>query len=84
MEDSKKHFYVKFKMDSELHVMENMIISESRSTIDEWKAARSEEQKPEDDEKKEHPTHSGKLLEISSHQSTLSRGQFRSLCRPCH
>ena len=40
MDDGKKYFYAKFKMDSKLNVMENFIITESRSTVDEWKGIR--------------------------------------------
>ena len=41
MEEAKK-FYIKFKMNTERHIMENMIVSENRSTIDEWKGIPSE------------------------------------------
>jgi hypothetical protein len=41
MEDDQKYFYAKFKMDSELEIVENLFISEDRSTIDEWKGSRA-------------------------------------------
>jgi hypothetical protein len=37
MEDDQKYFYAKFKMNSKMKIAENMIISESKPTIDEWK-----------------------------------------------
>jgi hypothetical protein len=51
MEDGKKHLYVKFKMDSKLKIMEQMIISESRSTVDDWKAEEANIVEPESDDK---------------------------------
>ena len=55
MEDSKKHLYLKFKMSKELGIMENMIVSESRPTVDEWKGTRSEGKEPDREEKEEKP-----------------------------
>ncbi len=52
MEEAKK-FYIKFKMNTERHIMENMIVSENRSTIDEWKGIHSEGHELEHDEEEE-------------------------------
>jgi hypothetical protein len=38
MDENKKYIYAKFKMGKDPDVMENMFISESRQTVDEWKA----------------------------------------------
>jgi hypothetical protein len=46
MDDGKKHLYVKFKIDNKLKIMDQMIIYESRSTVDEWKASEVEQAKP--------------------------------------
>ena len=41
MEDKDKYLYAKFKMGHDPDIMENMIVSESRSTVDNWKSDRS-------------------------------------------
>jgi hypothetical protein len=41
MEDDQKYFYAKFKIDSDLEIVENLFISEDRATIEEWKGSRA-------------------------------------------
>lgn len=42
MDDDQSYFYLKFKLSEKLKVMENMIVSEARSTVDAWTGAPSE------------------------------------------
>ncbi len=55
MEEDRKRLYAKFKMDGKLKIMEQMIISESRSTVDEWRAEEAKQTEPTSDKKEDEP-----------------------------
>jgi hypothetical protein len=53
MEDGKKLVYAKFKMNSNLKIMDRMFVSESRSTVDGWRAGEVETEEQAIDKKED-------------------------------
>jgi len=63
MENGKKYLYAKFKLDSKLKVMENLILSEDRSTVDKWTGKRQVGKKPKQTETENEPRSSFEKVE---------------------
>lgn len=55
MEDPKIYVFAKFKINRELDIMEGLMLSESRSTVDEWTGPRSKKSDPDPVDEPEQP-----------------------------